>query len=104
MENVQNPNHEERNDELVINIIRGEFTKIGYYVEWKKLLASNYGVPQNRRRVIFIGTPMNEKGFASNPISYPQSTHAPAHKVNQPSLDVGYQNSNRMLVLGYLAR
>jgi DNA (cytosine-5)-methyltransferase 1 len=77
------------NDELVINIIRGEFNKIGYHVEWKKLLASNYGVPQNRRRVIFIGTPMNEKGVASNPISYPQSTHAPAHKVNQPTLDVG---------------
>lgn len=35
-------------------IIR-DFEKLGYEVKYKILLASNYGVPQNRRRVIFVG-------------------------------------------------
>lgn len=33
-----------------------DFTKLGYDVKYKVLLASDYGVPQNRRRVIFVGT------------------------------------------------
>lgn len=33
-----------------------EFTKMGYKVQFKILLASEYGVPQNRKRVIFVGT------------------------------------------------
>ena len=33
-----------------------EFSKIGYKVQFKVLLASDYGVPQNRKRVIFVGT------------------------------------------------
>lgn len=33
-----------------------EFSKMGYRVQYKILLASDYGVPQNRKRVIFIGT------------------------------------------------
>lgn len=76
-------------DELVINIIKAEFNKIGYYVEWKKLLAANYGVPQNRRRVIFLGTPMNEDGSPSHRISYPKITHVSPAKLGQPTLDVG---------------
>ena len=35
-------------------IIR-DFTKLGYNVKYKTLLASDYGVPQNRRRVVFVG-------------------------------------------------
>lgn len=38
-----------------------EFTKMGYHVQYKLLTASDYGVPQNRKRVIFVGT-LNE-GF-----------------------------------------
>jgi DNA (cytosine-5)-methyltransferase 1 len=75
--------------ELVINIIMNEFKNIGYYVEWKKLLASNYGVPQNRRRVIFLGTPMDENGNPCRPISYPKITHVPPTKVGQTTLDIG---------------
>lgn len=36
------------------NIIE-DFTKIGYTVKTKILLASEYGVPQNRRRAFFVG-------------------------------------------------
>lgn len=38
-----------------------EFTKMGYQVQFKVLLASDYGVPQNRKRVIFVGT--RKEGF-----------------------------------------
>lgn len=32
-----------------------DFTDLGYEVKYKVLLASDYGVPQNRRRVVFVG-------------------------------------------------
>lgn len=32
-----------------------EFSALGYTVTFQKLLASDYGVPQNRRRVMFVG-------------------------------------------------
>lgn len=38
-----------------------EFSKMGYKVQFKVLLASDFGVPQNRKRVIFVGT--KEDGF-----------------------------------------
>jgi DNA (cytosine-5)-methyltransferase 1 len=35
--------------------IIADFSELGYEVKYKILLASNYGVPQNRRRVVFVG-------------------------------------------------
>ena len=32
------------------------FTELGYHIEYKILCAADYGVPQSRRRVIFVGT------------------------------------------------
>lgn len=32
-----------------------KFSELGYDVQYKTLLASDYGVPQNRKRVIFVG-------------------------------------------------
>lgn len=46
------------------NIIE-QFSKIGYHVQYKILCASDYGVPQSRRRVFFIG-------LKSGNFSYPQ--------------------------------
>lgn len=40
-----------------LEIIR-EFEKIGYYMECKVLNASDFGIPQHRRRVFFIGKKM----------------------------------------------
>ncbi|WKZ29267.1 MAG: DNA (cytosine-5-)-methyltransferase [Patescibacteria group bacterium] len=45
-----------------------EFTKLGYNVISKVLLASDYGVPQNRRRLVFVGV----KGGT---FSFPKPTH-----------------------------
>jgi len=56
--------------EDVSTIITGEFTRIGYEVEKRVLMSADYGVPQKRKRVIFIGT---NTGI---PINFPQPTHA----------------------------
>lgn len=37
------------------DLILKDFTGLGYDVKYKVLLASDYGVPQNRRRVFFVG-------------------------------------------------
>ncbi len=41
---------------LVSEIILEEFKKIGYAVKVLRLFAADYGVPQKRRRVVFIGS------------------------------------------------
>lgn len=49
--------NEEYQDELVTEVLAKEFANIGYSnVVVKTLDASNYGVPQKRKRVIFLGT------------------------------------------------
>lgn len=59
------------------NIIK-DFSKLGYKVVYKVLLASDYGVPQNRRRAIFVGL-LNNKTFEfpdalnSNPVTSHQA-------------------------------
>jgi len=44
-----------QNGETYRNIIQ-LFSELGYNIEGRKLLTSNYGVPQKRKRVILIGT------------------------------------------------
>jgi DNA (cytosine-5)-methyltransferase 1 len=42
-------------NEKVVDILHQEISKIGYNVKWKILLACDYGTPQKRKRVIFMG-------------------------------------------------
>lgn len=56
---------------LVIDIICAEIDKIGYNLKWKVLLACDYGVPQKRRRVIFLGY---KKGLPEP--EHPEPTHS----------------------------
>lgn len=50
-----------------------EFTDMGYNVQYKTLVASDYGVPQKRKRVIFVGT--KEDGFEyPEPVNYTVTT------------------------------
>lgn len=44
------------------NII-ARFTEMGYTVKYKILCAADYGVPQNRKRVIFVGMKNGENEF-----------------------------------------
>ena len=55
--------------EKVIDLICKEYERIGYKFKYKKLHAADYGVPQKRKRVIFIGTNTNKD------INYPKPTH-----------------------------
>lgn len=53
MENV--PNILSIGAGAIRNAIIEDFSALGYTVEYKVLTASDYGVPQNRRRAIFVG-------------------------------------------------
>jgi DNA (cytosine-5)-methyltransferase 1 len=56
----------------VPSAIKQTFEKIGYNIEWKLLNAADYGVPQERKRVFFIGA----KVGLGIQILFPQPTHA----------------------------
>ncbi len=58
-------------------IIRS-FNRIGYQMDFKVLYAPDYGVPQERRRVIFLG---NRIGA---PIEFPKPTHFPIGSLLKP--------------------
>jgi DNA (cytosine-5)-methyltransferase 1 len=53
--------------------IKQAFNNIGYDVAWKVLNALDYGVPQERKRVFFIGA---KRGLGIT-IYFPERTHAP---------------------------
>lgn len=53
--------------------IKQAFEKLGYEVKWKLLNALDYGVPQERERVFFIGA---KRGLGIT-IHFPERTHAP---------------------------
>jgi len=57
-----------------VRAIKAELASLGYAVEDAVLRAEDYGVPQERRRVVFIG---NRVGAA---ISHPEPTHGPGRK------------------------
>ncbi|MCK4400848.1 DNA cytosine methyltransferase [bacterium] len=59
MENV--PNLVAMNNGKVKEQIILEFEELGYKIVYKILLASNFGVPQNRKRVIFVGLKNGKK-------------------------------------------
>lgn len=60
MENV--PNILSIGEGVVRKSIINDFEKLGYKVKVQVLIASNYGVPQNRKRAIFVGM-ANGKDF-----------------------------------------
>jgi DNA (cytosine-5)-methyltransferase 1 len=56
--------------EKVTNKIVKRFNELGYEVKFKLLNSANYGVPQKRERVIFIGKKKNGE------ITHPEPTHS----------------------------
>jgi DNA (cytosine-5)-methyltransferase 1 len=58
---------------LLLRIL-GSFRRAGYRVEYRVLNAANYGVPQNRQRVIFLGT--RNDIAKTRALTFPKPTHA----------------------------
>lgn len=58
----------------LVEEILGQFKALGYVMDFQVLRAEEYGVPQERRRVFFIG---NRVGA---PIIFPTATHGPGLK------------------------
>lgn len=63
-------NHLGDYQEKVTDKIVKRFNELGYDVKFKLLNSANYGVPQKRERVIFIGKKKNGK------ITHPEPTHS----------------------------
>lgn len=61
MENV--PNILTIGGGVVCESILNDFRELGYKINYKVLMASDYGVPQNRRRAIFVGYKEGEYTF-----------------------------------------
>lgn len=53
-----------------LQVVLREMKRIGYSVVYRLLEAADYGVPQNRQRVVFIGSRDNE------PLTFPLPTHS----------------------------
>lgn len=61
-----------------IDIIKNDFSKLGYHVNHKVLLAADYGVPQMRERVVIVGTRKDVLPLFGND-DYPKPTNKGNH-------------------------
>ena len=59
MENV--PNIVSMGNGIVKENILADFRKLGYFVTYKILMSSDFGVPQNRKRAVFVGLKNNKE-------------------------------------------
>lgn len=66
-------------------LIEDSFARAGYQVVAKVLCAADYGVPQLRHRIVFLGTRLDV------PLSFPASSHGPVQDlfIKQPYVTVG---------------
>ena len=72
MENV--PNILSIGNGIVHESILEDFDKLGYKVNVQILTASDYGVPQNRRRAVFVGTSNSDKFMFPKALSTHRTT------------------------------
>ena len=70
-----------KNEKILKGVLK-EFRKIGYVMHVRVMSAENYGVPQKRRRTIFIG---NRIGYETE---FPIPTHGKSEKL-KPLVTIG---------------
>ena len=70
MENVEGMSSYQIEDDAIVDVIKRRFDASGYDVEARILNAADYGVPQNRKRIIFLGSHRER----SVPVNYPEGT------------------------------
>jgi len=87
MENV--PNILSIGGGAVKEAILNDFKELGYNVETKVLTASDYGVPQNRRRAIFVGLQDGNFDFAIPVIEQKVTTEEALSDLPENSLKEG---------------
>lgn len=85
LENV--PNILSIGDGIIKDSIISDFRSLGYNVSFKTVTASDYGVPQNRKRAVFIGLLDNTFDFnfgrSSSPVtSYDALSDLPEHSLS----------------------
>lgn len=83
MENVTGI--ESIDDGETIELLYDDFQQAGYKVDHATLNAADYGVPQKRRRVFFVGVHED----ADNEVQFPEPTHAPAGEIDQTNVTSG---------------
>lgn len=75
-----------------VKAISDAFASTGYAVEFKLMNAADFGVPQARRRVIFIGTRLDLAKKPENVLRHPVATHCSPDKLKdglKPWVSVG---------------
>lgn len=87
MENV--PNILSIGNGIIRDTILSDFRKLGYTVVWKILNASDYGVPQNRRRAFFVGLKDAEFIFPEKKVIAPITTKEAISDLPDDSLPDG---------------
>lgn len=86
-----------KNGDLVLDVIRNEFQRLGYTVKYSLLNSADYGVPQVRHRYFFVGTRTSITKFDFN---FPQATHTQRLKRN--SMKKVANNSGEENLLPYV--
>lgn len=88
LENV--PNILSMGDGAVREAIVNDFTALGYNVSYKVLMASDYGVPQNRRRAFFVGvTNGTTFDFQIPTVEHKVTTHEAISDLTENTLEDG---------------
>lgn len=87
MENV--PNILSIGNGAIKDEILNDFSSLGYHTSYKVLTASDYGVPQNRRRAIFVGMIDGEYDFNIPVVSHKITTKEALSDLPEDSISEG---------------
>ena len=87
MENV--PNILSIGDGVVKNAIIKDFSELGYTISYKVLISSDYGVPQNRRRAIFVGLRNKKYPFPDPTVTEKTTTYEALSDLPEDTVDDG---------------
>lgn len=87
MENV--PNILSMGDGIIKASIIEDFQSLGYNVQTKVLIASDYGVPQNRKRAVFVGTLNSKFDFEIPSVEHKVTTSEALSDLPEGSLEEG---------------
>ena len=83
--------------EFVKDILISEVSKLGYSLKYQKLYAPDYGVPQKRRRVIFLGWKDAEPSFPEP--THMKETYVPTRTIllDRDDVPAKYYHSQKMI-------